>query len=369
MSIVAPASQASVFTVMVVDDQHETLTSTRMLLEHEGYRVLTAASGAAALATLREERAQLLLIDYFMPRMNGEQLVEAIRQFDRDVQIILQTGYYGEKPPREMMRLLDVQGYHDKTDGPDRLLLGIETALKSARQLARVKGAEAELVESQAELRRLSMRLLELQEEERERISRELHDELGQLLTAIALDLDWSSRHCPSTLPALAARLAESRALIEDAIRGTRELCSSLRVDEWHERGLAAAVRACVREFEKRCSMAVSFAASLEDEEFEAEVVRNVCRIVQEALNNVGRHAQAAKVAIELSRTAEHLALSVADDGIGFDTGKKSDPLASGLIGMRERARLIGGQLTLRSVPGAGTRIELTLRAGARVAR
>ncbi|TMA54691.1 MAG: response regulator, partial [Deltaproteobacteria bacterium] len=125
-------------TVLVVDDQVETLSSVGMLLEREGHRVLTAESGLQALELLAREPVQLLLVDYFMPVMNGEELIHAVRERDCLIQIVLQTGYAGEKPPREMLSRLAIQGYHDKTDGPDRLLLWVDIAFKAYDQLAQL---------------------------------------------------------------------------------------------------------------------------------------------------------------------------------------------------------------------------------------
>jgi signal transduction histidine kinase len=134
---------ASGITVLVVDDQPEVLTSVQLLLEREGHRVLLAESGAEALRLFRAEHVDLLLVDYFMPRMTGEQLVAEIRKLDHEVQIILQTGYSGEKPPRDMLRELEIQGYHDKTEGPDRLLLWVDVALKAHAQMRKLREAEA----------------------------------------------------------------------------------------------------------------------------------------------------------------------------------------------------------------------------------
>jgi signal transduction histidine kinase len=129
-------------TILVVDDQVDALASVRMLLEREGHRVLTAESGAEALALLAHEPVQLLLVDYFMPVMDGEELIRRVRERELLVQIVLQTGYAGEKPPREMLARLAIQGYHDKSDGPERLLLWVDVALKAYDQLAQLHVAE-----------------------------------------------------------------------------------------------------------------------------------------------------------------------------------------------------------------------------------
>ena len=135
-------AQPSGYTILIVDDQEEVLISVRLLLEREGHHVLTAAGGEEALALFRHCPVQLAIVDYFMPRMSGEEVVQEIRKLDADVQILLQTGYSGEKPPLEMLQALAIQGYHDKSEGPDHLLLWVEVALKAATQLKKVRETE-----------------------------------------------------------------------------------------------------------------------------------------------------------------------------------------------------------------------------------
>ena len=145
----AATAPASGYTIMVVDDQQEILSATKTFLENAGHKVLTAMSGNQALDLFRPGQIDLLIVDYFMPRMTGEELVEQIRKIDEDVQVLLQTGYAGEKPPIEMLRALDIQGYHDKTEGPQRLLIWIEVTLKAAAHLKKVRETErlkAELI-------------------------------------------------------------------------------------------------------------------------------------------------------------------------------------------------------------------------------
>jgi signal transduction histidine kinase len=135
-------TQSTGYTILIVDDQEEILISARLLLEREGHTVLTAVGGADALALFRRQYIDLIIIDYFMPDMNGEQLVMEIRKLNADVQILLQTGYAGERPPRAMLKALDIQGYHNKTDGPEQFLLWVDVALKAATQLQRIRQSE-----------------------------------------------------------------------------------------------------------------------------------------------------------------------------------------------------------------------------------
>ena len=122
--------------ILVVDDSPDILESTRRLLEHEGHEVHTAINGSTALDFLEKQRVHVIVADYFMPAMTGEELVRKIRETgDHLTQIILATGYSGEKPARVMMQQLDIQGYHDKSEGAQKLLLWVDTAIKTYRHV------------------------------------------------------------------------------------------------------------------------------------------------------------------------------------------------------------------------------------------
>lgn len=352
-------AEPSGFTILVIDDQEETLVSSKLLLEREGHRVVTASSGNQGLSIFRATPIDVLIVDYFMPEMTGEQVIRAVRDADEDVQIILQTGYSGEKPPREMMKLLDIQGYHDKSDGPERLLLWVDVMLKAAAQLRRVREKEQLLSESRSQLSRLSARLINAEEEERERISRELHDQLGQLLTAIGLDVDWALGRCPSEPEGVRARLVEASELVQQAIEETRELCATLRARDLRGDSLAEAIRASGAEFARRTGIALAWKDNSGALDLSTESGRHIYRIVQETLSNISRHASASAVTIDLSRTGGTFIVRIEDDGRGFDPAKVKDPRAVGLVGMRERASLIGARLEIRSVPGEGTSVSL----------
>jgi two-component system, cell cycle response regulator len=123
-------------TILLVDDHEEYRRSAESLLKREGHAVITAASGEEAIALLRQWEFDLLLMDYYMPGgISGEDTVREIRKFNPLVQVILQTGYAGDYPPREMLRRLDIQGYYDKTEGPEKLLLWVDVGLKSSSAL------------------------------------------------------------------------------------------------------------------------------------------------------------------------------------------------------------------------------------------
>jgi putative nucleotidyltransferase with HDIG domain len=132
------------YTILIIDDDPILLTATSRLLEREGHRVFVAENGPAGVALCRQERFQLILLDYFMPGMTGEDVVKEIRSFDKDVRIILQTGQ-ANRPARQLLRDLEIQGYHDKSEGPEKLLIWVDTALKMAEEIRKRRDLEDSL--------------------------------------------------------------------------------------------------------------------------------------------------------------------------------------------------------------------------------
>jgi signal transduction histidine kinase len=134
MADLEPANDAC--TILVIDDREDSLASTRTLLARQGHRVLTSTSGEEALGILEEQEVQLILVDYGMPGISGPELVKAIRASDPYVQIILRTSDSAVKPPLALLTQLDIQGYHNKTDGPDALLMWVAVGLKAHRLIS-----------------------------------------------------------------------------------------------------------------------------------------------------------------------------------------------------------------------------------------
>ena len=134
----AKNSKFSGYTILLVDDNPEYLEATRILLAHEGHEVICAVDGLAALDILHQRSVDLALLDYYMPGITGEEVVSRLRQFNPFIQVILQTGYASEQPPRELLQRLDIQGYHDKNEGPERLLMWTDAGLKSASIIRRI---------------------------------------------------------------------------------------------------------------------------------------------------------------------------------------------------------------------------------------
>jgi PAS domain S-box-containing protein len=215
-------------------------------------------------------------------------------------------------------------------------------------------------------LRDLSRRLIHAQEEERRRIARELHDEMGQALTALSLNL-WAVLRDPAS-PEATRWLEESLGLVERTIGQVRDLSLTLRPSMLDDLGLIAALRSYVSGFVQRAGTEAQFVAEGEIGRLDPDIETACYRIAQEALTNVARHAGAGRVRVELMRSGSELRLVVADDGCGFDveaaTTRASCGSSLGVLGMRERARLVGGRVEIASGPGRGTEVRATFPLG-----
>jgi PAS domain S-box-containing protein len=233
------------------------------------------------------------------------------------------------------------------------------------------KLAEITLRASREQLRALSARLQAALEEERTRIAREIHDGLGQALTALKLELSWLSARLERSRSAatrhLHKRTEAMMQLVDATVHGVRRTATDLRPVVLDDLGLQAAVEWQAREFEARtgirCEVAVATAVACPDR----DVATALFRIVQEALTNVARHANASRVRVTLASDAHGLRLAVADDGRGITEAEHSGSRSLGLLGMRERARLFGGRIDIAGSPHGGTTVTATIPAAAAV--
>jgi PAS domain S-box-containing protein len=231
------------------------------------------------------------------------------------------------------------------------------------------KRSEEKITKSRERLRNLSGRLQFLLEEERTRISREIHDELGQSLTALKLDLSMTRRSLASDGQAeQSVKIHEIERAANRIIRTVRKIATELRPGILDELGVAAALEWAAKDFQNRtgirCNVAIQAGNKLSD------TIRGtaIFRIVQEALTNVMRHAAASQVTVNLEKKDDTLMLEVRDNGIGIKEGQIFDAKSLGLTGIRERVLLLGGVAEIRGKPGEGTlvRVVLPIEEGAR---
>lgn len=236
------------------------------------------------------------------------------------------------------------------------------------RNIAERKRVRLELRVSQENLRALAARLLLVREEERTFLAREIHDVLAQDLTRLKIDLVWLHRRLAkpgkgAALVSLVARVAEMDQMAVRVLHGVQRIATGLRPVVLDSLGLCAAVEWQARDFQDHSKIRCHASVPADEPPAERDAATGVFRILQESLTNVQRHAHATRVEVSLRHEAGQLLLRVEDNGRGIRAKQLRDPRSIGLLGMRERALLLGGQLEIRSHPGAGTVIAMRVPA------
>lgn len=244
------------------------------------------------------------------------------------------------------------------TVGLALLLIGGLLSSLIARGISR---QTEELQSSFEELRALAARLQNVREEERERVSREIHDQLGQSLTAIKLDVASLIREIPEIQHSAPAKARSVVALVDETIQTVRRIASDLRPQMLDALGLVATIEWAGEEFGARTGMKCSLDIPSEDIAVDQERATAIFRIFQETLTNVARHAEANEVRARLAAEDGKLTLEVSDDGRGIPSEKLRKGRSLGILGMRERATLLGGDLTILSPPGKGTQVRVQI--------
>lgn len=362
--------------LLVVDDRDDNLTVLEEVIEAylPECEVVTATSAAVGLRHAAREPVDGALIDLQMPVMDGIEMCRRLKAEPATARmpVMLLTSHRAD--PTTKARGLEA-GADDFISRPiDNLEL-----IGRIRVMLRIKRAEDELRTMNAHLEELvalrteklreavrrqamlSQRVLAAQEDERARLSRELHDELGQVLTALQYEIAWL-RGLVSTDPGQAARSFDTATeMVQSAVGELRRICRGLRPPLLDDLGVEAALRSLVEEVGQRVGLITEISISIDGvaDRVSPEVSLCTYRVLQESLNNVARHADATKVTVTLEPESDELVLSVADDGCGFDPNATVGSGGSGIDGMRERASVVGGSLEIESQPSGGTTIVL----------
>jgi signal transduction histidine kinase len=238
--------------------------------------------------------------------------------------------------------------------------------MKAMRNIRMRKRAEEDLKRSHMQLRALTARMLTSREEERTRISREIHDEFGEVLTALKLGLAWMQTRLSAqdhTIPwgEVFAKMDALRSLANGTAKRVRKFCTELRPPVLDNLGLAPAIEWEAKEFKARTNIRCEVTQQTDSWPIGQEQATAVFRIFQEVLTNIARHANASRVSVELKTTGSNLVLKVQDNGKGINLSAATDGLSLGILGMRERATLLGGELQIHGTPGRGTTVTLSL--------
>lgn len=243
------------------------------------------------------------------------------------------------------------------------MLLGLAAAGLALYRIAilerRARQQQADTERVHGELRDLSQQLVEAQEEERRRLSRELHDEVGQMLTSLRLEFGSAQKAQPGSAE-FQARMEQCKDLIDQSIHAVRNLAMEIRPSILDDLGLGAALEWQARDFERRCRIPVNVRLEGETQTIPEPHRTVVYRVVQQALTNCAKHAAAAHIAVSLRIVEGRLRVLVQDDGIGL-AAPEQRKTGLGLVGMKERVRELGGEVSVHSTPGAGTTLRIEI--------
>ena len=301
----------------------------------------------------------LILLDYSLPGFDGLTALNLAQERHPDIPFIFVTGTLGEEVVIEMLK----SGATDYVlkNRLSRLAPAVQRALREAQGRAERRRAEENLRKSHKQLRALSVYLQYVREDERTRISRQVHDELGQALTGLKMDLYWLANRLPKRLRVVQQKTRAMSAHIDTTIQTVRRISTELRPGILDDLGLAAALEWQAQEFQKRTGLRCHVSSEVTETPFDQDLNTAFFRIFQETLTNVARHARATKVEVTLRDEGSQLVMEVKDNGRGISSDEITNTKSIGLLGMRERAALLGGELTFLGHPGQGTVVTVKI--------
>jgi PAS domain S-box-containing protein len=236
-----------------------------------------------------------------------------------------------------------------------------KTTTVMIREVSEHKRTEAALRASGEQLRQFAARIEAVREEERTRVARELHDELGQALTILKLDLSWLRTKTPREENERRKKMKSMIDHVDQTIERVRDIVSELRPSILDDLGLIAALEWQLSQFQKRTGIRTVFESSIEQIDVSPDASAAVFRVVQEALTNVVRHAKASRVRVSMKSSAGVLKVSIEDNGKGITKAQVNDLRSLGIVGMTERVHRIQGELTISSSPRQGTRLDIVI--------
>ena len=301
----------------------------------------------------------MILSDYALPAFDGYAALAIAKEKVPNIPFIFVTGTMGEEVAIETLK-------NGATDYVLKTRLGrlgpaVQRALRESADRRERQRAEDKLRRSLDQLRALTTYLQYVREEERTRIAREVHDELGQALTGLKLDMSWLSARLARNAKPVQLKVKTMVDHIDETIQTVRRIATELRPGILDSLGLAAALEWQANEFQSRTGIPCHVVATVDDSQLQQQFATVFFRIYQETLTNIIRHAKATNVDVRLAEENGALVLTVKDNGRGISEEEIASTRSIGLLGMRERAMLIGGEISLTGAPGKGT--TMTLRA------
>lgn len=350
--------------ILMVDDQPAKLLSYEAILRDLNENLIKVSSGREALDTLLKTDIALVLLDVSMPDIDGFELANLIRQHPRyqNTAIIFISGVHLTDVDRIRGYQRGAVDYISVPVVPDLLRAKVSVFTELYRKTRELETANNNLRIAEEHLRYLTGRLMQIQDAERRRVARDVHDGLGQYLVGVKMGVDQLARRL-SHDPACHDTIAEVSGLLNRAINETRTISHLLHPPLLDEIGLGSALAAYGDGFAKRSGIAISIDVARDLGRLDGEIETALFRVVQEALLNVHRHSQSATASVSLRRESGRVLLQISDEGVGMAATKEPDGtgLGVGLLGIRERIRQLDGKLEIISERGKGTIVSVSV--------
>jgi len=354
-------TEAKEIRILMLEDSLEDTQLVKFALREGGldFSLQRVESKGQYLRALENEPPDLILLDYALPSFDGLSALHLAQEKYPDIPFIFVTGTLGEEVVIEMLKS-GATDYVLKTR-LSRLVPAVRRALRETRERMERKRAEEKLRKSHEQLRALSVYLQYVREDERIRISRQVHDELGQALTGLKMDLYWMSTRLPTKAKAVQEKIKLMSNNIDDTIQTVRRISTELRPGILDDLGLVAALEWQAHEFQHRTGIQCRVSSELQEAILDEDLNTAFFRIFQETLTNIIRHANASRVEVHLKRESGNLVLQVRDTGRGISEAEISNTQSIGLLGMRERAALLGGEVSFKGIPDKGTTVRVAI--------
>lgn len=347
--------------ILIVDDNATNILYLEIILRNIQATLIKAMSGAEALELTKDTELSLAILDVQMPHMNGYELAVKLNEHraENKVPIIFLTANFPEnarilegyragavdyiiKPVNELIMTSKIKVFLELYWQKRRVIENTE----------KLRASETELLMAKKQLEQVNEYLIKAIEEERTAISLQVHDELGQAMTALKMDLSWLRQNLDKSEATL-EKINRMVNMTNDVIRKVQRIASELHPGLLDDLGLVAAIDWYCKEFTDRTGIPCLLKLD-EAESLSSKVNLALFRIFQEAMTNIIRHAQASSVTVKLTCEPD-VELSIIDDGIGMSPEVISSGKSFGLIGMRQRIHQCGGTLSLSGVPGQGS--------------
>jgi signal transduction histidine kinase len=340
--------------ILIVEDELIVAKNLEQKLTRADYTVVgLAVSGIEAIDYAQNAAPDLVLMDIKLEgQLDGIQTAAELKKII-NVPVIYLTAFADEST-LSLAKVNEPYGYIIKPFEMRELISNIEIALYKSK-------IEKKLRDSHEALQTLFQNEERIREKERKHISREIHDELGQSLTALKMDLFWLDKQFNNAAPEIMSKLKDMTAILNHTIGKVKNIAAGLRPEILDELGFEATIEWLVDDFKKHTQIPMDIIMEVEDLTFTSEQTYTIYRLIQETLTNIARHSNAERASITFSRTSENHIISIKDNGSGFNIEGIDTNASLGLRGMRERSNLCNGTMEIFSETGSGTTITFTL--------